>query len=588
MTKCADYIINFLADRGISPIFLVYGGAVGDLVDSFTRNAKTRYVCTMTEQAAGFAAEGYAKVTGKPGVAIATSGPGGQNLLTGIANCFYDSIPLIALVGQVKQEFLRPNDLVRQVGFQECDIVSMSTPVTKYAKMITEPHSIRYELEQAYWVATSGRPGPVLLDLPVDVQKAEVSHDSMLPFFSPPLPLNQTTAELPKIDLLIEDLEKAQRPVMLVGAGVRHAGAVDLFWEVSTQLGIPCFPTWNALDIVTSDHPYYGGRVGTFGGAGRNFAIQNSDLLLMIGTRLSGRITGSNLKSFAPGAKKYAVDIDAALMTPANQQIPFDVNINLDAKVFLDQLGKAVGERRGTRGERQSQATQTAQREWLIQTRLWRVEYDPVRPESFQQHTPVHPYAFIRELSRQMEPDDILVGDCGGNIVVLSHAFESKRGQRIFSNHGNSPMGFAMCAAMGAWFAKPKGRVVCVIGDGGFNMNIQELRTIRNYGVNISIFILNNGCYGITKMFQETNFEGRYEACGPKGYSPPDFRKIASAYGLVTTDIYFNADSRARIAQVLHRPYTVVCDVDCGDFHNYAPRIIGWDTPLDKMSPAIE
>ncbi|HRI39539.1 MAG TPA: thiamine pyrophosphate-binding protein [Nitrospira sp.] len=578
MIKVADYIINTLAERGIDKIFVVYGAANGDLIDAFTRTAATEYVAVMHEQAGGFAAEGYAKVKGIPGVAIATSGPGGMNLLTSMGNCFYDSIPCVFLTGQINSKFLRPDPSIRQVGFQETDIVAMAAPVTKYAKMIVKAEDVRYEVEKALWLCQSGRPGPVLLDIPLDIQKAKIDVKQLVGFEPPAVSGYDLDVVDQQIHKLLDDLRCAERPVILVGGGVRLADAQDDVRELGRRLKIPCFPTWNALDVITSDYEFYGGRIGTYGGAGRNFGIQNSDLLISIGSRISGRITGGNVQSFARQARKYLVEIDPAMVQRKFQQVPFDVNILCDAKTFVRRLLVALDKNPKAIPHRAS---------WTERVMEWKRKYDPVRPEFFKQEARVHPYAFMRRLSEKMGATDVLVGDCGGNIVVSNHAFETKYGQRNLTNNGNSPMGFSFAGAMGAWFADPTRQVVCTIGDGGFNMNLQELQTFLNYGVKVKTFILNNHIYGITKAYQETNFQGRAEACGPKGYRPPNFIKLAQAYGVKTVTIGNHAEMNAKIDEVLQYDEPVVCDVDMDEYHTYEPRIFGWKTPIEDMYPYL-
>lgn len=578
MIKVADYIINTLAERGIDKIFVVYGAANGDLIDAFTRTAATEYVAVMHEQAGGFAAEGYAKVKGIPGVAIATSGPGGMNLLTSMGNCFYDSIPCVFLTGQINSRFLRPDPSIRQVGFQETDIVAMAAPVTKYAKMIVKAEDVRYEVEKALWLCQSGRPGPVLLDIPLDIQKAKIDVKQLVGFEPPAVAGYDLDVVDRQIHKLLDDLRCAERPVILVGGGVRLADAQDDVRELGRRLKIPCFPTWNALDVITSDYEFYGGRIGTYGGAGRNFGIQNSDLLISIGSRISGRITGGNVQSFARQARKYLVEIDPAMVQRKFQQVPFDVNILCDAKAFVRRLLVALDKNPKAIPHHAS---------WTERVMEWKRKYDPVRPEFFKQKERVHPYAFMRRLSEKMGATDVLVGDCGGNIVVSNHAFETKYGQRNLTNNGNSPMGFSFAGAMGAWFADPTRQVVCTIGDGGFNMNLQELQTFLNYGVKVKTFILNNHIYGITKAYQETNFQGRAEACGPKGYRPPNFIKLAQAYGVKTVTIGNHAEMNAKIDEVLQYNGPVVCDVDMDEYHTYEPRIFGWKTPIEDMYPYL-
>ena len=380
-----------------------------------------------------------------------------------------------------------------------------------------------------------------------------------------------------QIDQLLKDLKKVKRPVMLIGGGVAIAKATDILHKVGNILKIPMFPTWNALEAVPSDYKYYGGRVGTYGGRGRNFGLQNSDLLLAVGSRISGRITGGNLKTFARGAKKYVVDVDPALLQKKLQQVPFDVSIHCDAKIFLERLLLRL-----SKNPLPDVST------WTEQVMIWKEKYDPVKPEHFEQKEHVNPYAFMRILSEEMKAKDILVADCGGNIVTSNHAFETKNGQHYMTNNGNSPMGFSFCGAMGAWFAaEKKSNVVCIIGDGGFNMNIQEIQTLITYGIKVKTFIINNHVYGIIKAFQDTNVEERHEASGPKGYVPPDFIKISKAYGVATREIKNNKDIRKKIKEVLAFNGPLICDVDCGEWYTYEPRVFGWNTPIEDMYPYI-
>jgi acetolactate synthase-1/2/3 large subunit len=574
--KVADYVIDRLGDYGIDKIFVVYGAANGDLIDAFTRTKKTSYVAVMHEQAGGFAAEAYAKTSGKVGAAIATSGPGGMNFVTPIGNCYYDSVPAIFITGQINSKFLKNDESLRQIGFQETDIVSIVKPITKYAKMITDPLSIKHELEKAIHLARSGRPGPVLLDIPLDIAKTLINVDALNGFNHNSNDYDKTKIE-EQARSVLDDLRKSERPVLLVGGGVKIANAVSLLQEVSKLLQIPTFPTWNALDIVTNDLETYCGRVGTYGGAGRNFALQNSDLLITIGSRVSGRITGGNIKSFAREAKKIMIDVDDAQLQPHLQQVPFNVNIKCDAKLFLETLKRLI-----------TQEPSLTHKKWLSKSLEWKNKYDPVKPEFGSSKTVIHPYKFIRQLSAKMSSSDVLLADCGGNIVITSQALETKLGQTFITNNGNSPMGFSFAAAIGAWFADPSKRIICIIGDGGFNMNIQELQTIKNYGCNIKTFILNNHIYGITKAFQETNFQGRAEACGPVGYSPPNFVEISKAYGIKTISLKNPGNVDSAIDEMFESNESVVCDVDIHEYHTYEPRIFGWSTPIEDMYPYLD
>jgi acetolactate synthase-1/2/3 large subunit len=582
--KLADYVINFYSNIGVDKIFVVYGAANGDLIDAFSRNKKTEYVAVLHEQAGGFAAEGYAKVKGKkiPGVAIATSGPGGMNFVTSAGNCYYDSVPAVFITGQVNSQFIKSDEAIRQIGFQEADMCSIFKSITKYSKLILDPNSIKYELEYSLYLATSGRPGPILLDIPIDVQKSIIDTDELKGFDPKELSkteINKKDLET-KLEKLLIDISKSSRPVVLIGGGVKIAEASNELHEIGELLKIPMYPTWNALDVVTSDYKYYCGRVGTYGGAGRNFGIQNSDLLISIGSRVSGRVTGGNTKTFARAAKKYMVDVDEGVLKKEFQQVPFDETINCDAKKFLKIFKEYLVKNKFKTDKKKD--------DWLKQCIQWKITYDPVKKSFFKNTNTVQPYAFIRTLSEKMKNDDIFVADCGGNIVTCNHAFETKKGQRYFTNNGNSPMGFSFSAAIGAYFANPKKRIICIIGDGGMNMNIQELQTIKNYNIKIKTIILNNHIYGITKAFQETNFGGKSEACGPRGYVPPDFIKISKAYGIKTMEIKNNSEFNEKIDKLLDYDGSIVVDVDCHDHHQYEPRIFGWKTPIEDMYPYID
>jgi len=578
--KVADYIINYLADYGIEDVFLVYGAANGDMVDAFTRNDKIRYVAVMHEQGGGFAAEGHTKISGKIGVAMATSGPGGMNFVTPIGNCFYDSVPCLFITGQINSKFMRPDESIRQIGFQETDIVSIVKPITKYAKTITNALDVKYELEKAIHSATEGRPGPVLLDIPINIQKEDIDEKTLLGYDDGLKITYDVDMINRQIDTYIEDLKNSERPCLMIGGGVRLSGAVDELLELGRELKIPMFPTWNALDIVCSDYEYYGGRIGTYGGAGRNFGIQNSDLLLAIGSRISGRITGGNIHTFAREAKKYMVDVDKAGLQRKLQQVPFDECIYSDAKLFINLLiEKLKNENLPYFGG------------WVGRVMDWKTKYDPVTDDMFEPRKYPHPYAFTRILSEEMSDNDIFVADCGGNIVVSNHAFETKVGQRYFTNNGNSPMGFSFAGAIGATVAADKSQnVVCVIGDGGFNINIQELQTLLNYDIPLKTIIMNNHIYGITKAFQETNFEGRSEACGPAGYNPPNFKDIVDAYKIPTMVVDDGSDYdevRKQIREFLDYDRAVVLDFNCYEYHTYDPKIVGWETPIEDMYPYI-
>lgn len=582
--KVADFIISYLRDYGVKQVFQVYGAATGDLVDAFSRIEGIEFICPIHEQGGTFMIETIAKVTNKMQVFMATSGPGGLNALDGMANCYYDSVPALFITGQVNSKFLRKTVGQRQIGFQENDIVSMAKPVTKYSKMVTDSKMIKYELEKAIYIANCGRKGPVHLDIPTDLQKQDIEFGELLGYKAK----NNGVPNWYKEDcivLTIEALREAKRPVLLIGGGVHWSNAVELVRKLGEKLKIPCIPTWNATDIITSDYPYYAGRIGTFAGPGRNFTVQNCDLLISIGSRISGRITGGQVGLFAREATKIIVDIDPHMLDIETQEVKGDMNVCMDAKEYVSLLLDCLD------GEKVPNWSK-----WMAQATEWADRYHPVLPEYYNTEF-VHPYAFMQELSRQCKPGDIIITDSGGNAVTTFQCFETKYGQRLISSNGNSTMGYSFAGAIGVCFLpeyinEQKGRVICIIGDGGMQMNIQELQTIKHYGLKLKTFILNNHCYGITTQFQGTNYGSRYLASGsnkdPKlsGYSVPDFGAIANAYGI---DIGYigKRNMGNAINAMLTYPRAVVCDVNCGHYTKYEPRIFGWKTPIDDVYPYL-
>ena len=583
--KVADYVIEYLKEYGIKQVFQVYGAATGDLVDAFARVQGIEFICPIHEQGGTFMVETIAKVTGKMQVFMATSGPGGINALDGIANCYYDSVPSLFITGQVNSKFLRKTVGQRQIGFQENDIVNMAKPITKYATMITDPYRIKYELDKAIHIANCGRKGPVLLDIPTDLQKMDMDVEKLESY----KPKSNGRPDWYKEDcivLTIEALREAKRPVLLVGGGVHWAKANELVRQLGEKLKIPCIPTWNATDIITSDYPYYAGRIGTFAGAGRNFTVQNCDLLVAVGSRISGRITGGQVAMFAREAKKIIVDIDANMLDENTQEVKGDMNVCMDAYEYCELLLACLKDER-----------MPDWNGWLCRSIEWREKYVPVLPEYYKADY-VHPYVFIKELSNQCKEGDIIVTDSGGNCVVTFQCFETKKGQRLISSNGNSTMGYSFAGAMGVSFlpeylSEQKGRVICIIGDGGMQMNIQELQTIKHYGLRLKTFVLNNVSYGITSQFQRTNYGGRLLASGnnvdPKlaGYSVPNFQRIAYAYGVLSCGITDMQFLGRKIKNVLDHPEAVLCDVNCKGHTTYEPRIFGWKTPIEDSTPYL-
>ncbi len=565
----ADYVLLRLAQAGVTRFFMVYGGAIGELMDAVTRQSRITHTVCQHEQAAGFAAEGWAKVSGHIGVAMATSGPGGGNLVTCIQNAYYDSVPMIFITGQVSTKFSCQDPKMRQLGFQETPMSQIAAPITKWSVQVSDAGDIVSIMDRAILLATRGRPGPVLLDIPTDVQKADVGEPRMGEgmisydeFWESPFVISNGIDVV--IGAYLANLYEAKRPVLLIGGGCRHSKGK--FREMAEKLNIPTVVTWNAMDVCTSDLPYYAGRVGTYGGAGRNFAIQNADLVLAIGCRMSGRITGGMPKTFAPHAKTFAINID-----PTPLPVQSDFTLHCDAGTFMTAMSSRLSQRSSSA--------------WSAQCRKWRVRYDPVQPEHFREW---HHYGFVRRLSNMLPADAIVVADTGGNVIMLAHCFETKQGQTVFTSNGNTPMGFALCGAIGAWFADPSRPLVVLIGDGGMQLNIQELQTIKHYAIPVKIFVLNNGILGNTKIYQVQNYGGRTIACDEAGgYSAPQFTAVSFAYGIQAEALSEWSRFERVVGAALAHDGPFLVDVVHKDFCDYAPKMVRWDRGIHQMEPDL-
>ena len=563
----STYILNYLVNQGVTTIFGIQGGFIAPLFDAFHGRTDIKYICTQHEQAAAMAADGYARFAGL-GCAIATSGPGATNLITGIAASWFDSIPVIYITGQVPTYEARGKSGVRQRGFQETDIVSIVRPITKLARQVTDAGNIQFALEQAAWLAQSGRPGPVLLDIPMDVLRAKIDPDTLIEY-APAAP------EKPHIDYGISETVKliaqSKRPVVVYGQGARHARVELLQFIVMT--GIPCLPSWAALDLVSHDHPLYVDTFGVYGSRAGNLAVQNADLIIAIGTRLDGRMTG-NPSKFAPGAKLVQVDIDRGEMEKTCKP---NVTICADALDFL----------RAIRCTSISIATRLPLFGWYDRIAAWKQKYPMVTPLTPAGEVGViQPLNFICQLCGLLLDDAIIVTDSGANLSWAQQAMTIRGNQRTFSDFGFSAMGYALPAAIGAHYATGK-PIIAITGDGGMQMNIQELQTLAHYDIPVKVFILNNHSYGIIKQFQEELYESRYEATDEAGgYSSPDFQRVAAAYGIRCLRILNNTVAGWMSAEALKYPGPCVCDVDIDPAARIFPKV-QFGNALDNQSPLL-
>jgi acetolactate synthase-1/2/3 large subunit len=511
----SDYIAEFLARAGVRRVYSLTGGACAFLVDAVGRHPVLDVVCVQNEQAAAMAADAVWRVSGRVGVTMATSGPGATNLITGIACSYFDSIPSLHVTGQVNQResMAVHGAAVRQSGFQETKIVDMVRPITKYAVMVHSVEELRTELPKAYGIATSGRMGPVLIDVPMDVQQALMEADFPAPLASPePLPASSANAIAEDLSAL---LARAKRPVVLWGGGVGLAGVEAALDDWLRATGLPFVSSWAGLTAFDHDHPAYLGQIGVYGNRGANFALQNADAVIVLGSRLDNRQRSGNAANFAVDAAIHVLDVDQEEINKYGGGRYTGSCVDLRGlPAILPQV--RVSALDGT---------------WLdYVAEMKREYYGRETSASSRKLNSLSPYDVVRRMSELVDPDAVIAADTGAAVCWLHQAFRVKR-HKLFTAGGNSPMGYALCAAIGAKLEAPERQVISYNGDGGFQVNIQELQTIKHLRLDIPIIIMNNGCYGIIKQFQDSYLGGRYTA-SHDGYSTPDFGRVAEAYGL--------------------------------------------------------
>jgi acetolactate synthase I/II/III large subunit len=561
--KLSDYVMQFIAETGVRHVFMLSGGGAMHLVDSVGRNRELTYICTLHEQACAIAADAYSQYTNNLGVVLVTTGPGGTNAITGVAGAWLESTPMLIISGQVKRPDMAGDRGVRQMGFQEIDIVGIVSPITKYAATVMEPSSIRYHLEKAVHLARHGRPGPVWVDIPLDVQAAVIDVNTLQPFDPTEITRDKKDDALAgKVCSAIELFKKAQRPVILAGNGIRLADALDDFLKLIEALGIPVLTTWKAADFLPDDHPLYAGRPGAVGQRGANFTQQNADVLMIIGARLDLGQTAYTHETFAPAAHKIMVDVDAAEIGKMHMKI--DVPVVADAGDFIREF--------------RSQLTRAAQRDhspWVTQCKGWQKRYPVILQEYWHETGFVNDYVLIDVLSDELSNGDLLIpGSSGACSERTMQAFRARPGLRIFNSQGLGSMGFGIPAAIGGCIASGKRRTISIEGDGGFIMNIQELETVKRLNLPIKFFVLSNGGYVSIQATQRNYFEGRYVgSSASSGVTLPDIRSVAESFGLATARLENHNAIREKIRALLEMEGPVVCEVMVSPDQVTAPRV---------------
>ena len=568
----SDYILNFLVKKKVKKVFLITGGAITFVVDAFSRNKKIKYIDCGHEQGAAMMADAYARLGPNFCATMVTSGPGATNLLTGIACSWFDSVPGIHICGQVNTSELagavKSTKNVRQVGFQETDIVSMAKPITKFAYRIKSEKEIPYILEKAYHISTSGRPGPVLIDIPMNFQKKIINLKNLKVFKK-----NKVTKKndlQTKVNKTFKMLKKSKRPVIILGGGVEISKSKSKLNKLFSKFKLPYVTTWSGLDCCHFSQDNYIGTIGVYGSRAANFAIQNSDFVLNIGSRLDTRITGGKPNSFARNAKIISVDIDINELNKKRGLNNF-LKINNSIKDFLEFFNLKQKFK--------------AHKNWIKICNDWKNKYPNVLEEWRKQKKFVNPYYFIEILSEELKKNDIIIADDGAHLTWSVQAFKIKKKQRFFSAFGNSPMGYALPASIGASIAKKKQRIICIDGDGSIQINLQELHTLAQNKLPINNIILNNNGYGIIKQFQELYLSKRFEASG-KGVSNPDFKKIAFAFDINYTEIRNHKDIRKKIKNILKTNRAEFVNVFVKPDQKIIPKL-QFGNPIEDLSPLL-
>jgi acetolactate synthase-1/2/3 large subunit len=586
--RVADFVFNKISEY-TDRVFLVTGGGAMHLNDAIGRNKKIKYVCCHHEQSCSMAAESYSRVSGKLGIVNVTTGPGGINSLNGVFGAWVDSIPMLIVSGQVKRETcLSTHGLIgklRQLGDQEADIISMVDGITKYSVFVDDPKKIKYHLEKAIYLAMNGRPGPCWLDIPIDVQATLIDPEELIGYDSNEDDLKLNEANIAhSIGLLIQKIQEAERPVIYAGHGIHISQTNKQFIEFIELLNIPVVPAWNSNDLLENAHPLYAGRPGIIGNRAGNFTVQNSDLLIVLGSRLNIRMVSYNWNNFAQKAYKVGVDIDSSELNKPTCQ--FDLKIVSDLSAFFRLFKKAA-----------SLVKFKSKAPWLAWCKE-RVEKYPVcLPEYWQLKQNVNPYCFVDELSVHLKENEIIVCADGTACVVTFQGIIIKKGQRVYHNSGCASMGYDLPAAIGAHFGNTKtDRIICIAGDGSIMMNIQELQTISGNKLPIQIFILNNKGYHSIRQTQHNFFKDNIIGCGTdSGLVFPAFEKIAHAFEFPYFSIKNHEELKSNLGKIMEQSGAFICEIFLDLNQEFSPKLSSKkledgsmvSSPLEDMYPFL-
>lgn len=568
----SELIVDFLVSKKVTHVFDLTGGMITYLEDAISRKKGIECVPMHHEQAAGFAAEGYSRTGQNFGVAMATSGPGATNLLTAIGSCYFDSIPTMFIVGQVHTDNLKKNDNVRQEGFQETNIVSVAKTLTKYAVLVQNPSELMYELEKAYYIMRSGRFGSVLIDIPINVQRTEVVANEVKHFFGSPEHKKMEKEDSffskqidgKKIAELSSYLEAAKAPLVVIGNGVRLSNTSRELADFVKKNNIPVVSSLLGLDSYPSTNKNFVGYIGSNGNRDANIVFANADLIIALGTRLDVRQIG-NPKFFNPIAKIVHVDIDGSSI---NYNLPSKLSFETDLKTFFKEVSDIVT---------------VPKKAWFLFIKS--VQDAFVRPLTYSSKK-IDPNTFIHELSLATPSNTTVIADVGQNQMWCAQSWVTKKGHRLLFNGGMGAMGFSLPAAIGAWFASKKSNLVVVSGDGGLQINIQELETVSRNAIPLKLFVLNNNSLGMVKEFQDLYFNKNYQS-SVIGYGCPDLKKIAMAYNFEYVRISKVSENDAILKRILELNKPVLVEVVVDMHATLQPKIV-YGHALDDQSPYLD
>lgn len=584
--KLSDYVFQFIKDKGIEYVFMLPGGGAMHLVDSLG-NSGIDYVCCLHEQAAAIAAEAYGQHTNNIGVVLTTSGPGATNAITGVTAGWIDSTPMFLISGQAKRADLIGDTGVRQIGSQEVQIIDIVKPITKYAVQVMDPQEIRYHMERAYHEAVTGRPGPVWLSIPLDVQAAEVIPEQLAGYEGKPQYEEDISQEIKQTIAL---LKQSQKPVILAGNGIKLANAMESFYAFIDYMKIPVLTTWKTIDFLGEEDALYVGHPGSMGDRGANLILQDADLLISVGSRIDTSLTAFNEPHFGKNAQKVVVDIDAnELKRMKLDQVR--IKLACDAQKFISALLEAC--------KGQEWSMQKAQwQEWNKSAHQLRNKYPVVTDAHKNKKEFVSAYYFIKVLCDALTEDDIIVPESSGAAGEITYqAFQLKKGQKMKNAAGLGSMGFGLPYAIGSCLANNKKRTILINGDGAFQMNIQELQTLVRLNLPVKIFIWSNGGYASIQSMQRNTFDGHYVASGKSsGLEMPDICAVAKGYNIPTFSVHNNVEMEQIVPKILEMQGTVLCELSISPEETVSPRTKSFRLPdgsmksslLEEMWPLVE